>query len=267
MEVRMSTVLSPDGTEIAFDRLGDGPPVVLVGGAFQHRAFDPRTCALADLLARDHTVIHYDRRGRGSSTDTEPYAVQREVEDLGALIDDVGGSACVFGMSSGACLALEAVTEGLPITKLAAFEAPLIVDDTRPAVPEEYPDRLAALLAADRRGEAVELFLRVAAHAPPVVVATMREAPTWPGFEEVAHTLLYEEEILGDRSIPAGVAEIGIPTLVADGGASPAWLRNAAASLAHKIPAAEHRTLEGQTHAVDPRVLAPALVAFYAGRA
>ncbi|MEO8425181.1 MAG: alpha/beta hydrolase, partial [Actinomycetota bacterium] len=155
----MNTVTSKDGTTIAFDRYGEGPAIVPVGGAFQHRAIDPSTAHLAELLAPQFTVYHYDRRGRGGSGDTAPYAVEREIEDIDALIQEAGGSAFAFGMSSGAVLALEAAAHGLAITKLALYEPPFFVDDSRPPLPADYLERLTDLLANDRRGDAVELFM------------------------------------------------------------------------------------------------------------
>ena len=143
----METIVSKDGTTLAFDRSGQSAPVILVGGALQHRAIDPRTDQLAALLASHFTVFHYDRRGRGESGDTAPYAVEREVEDLDALIQAAGGSACVFGMSSGGVLALQAARR-LAVAKLAMYEPPLIVDDSRPPVPADYLPRLTQLLAA-----------------------------------------------------------------------------------------------------------------------
>ena len=152
----MEQVTSKDGTTIAFDRTGEGTPLILVGGAFQYRAIDQRTTELAELLARRFAVIHYDRRGRGDSGDTAPYAKEREVEDLGALVEEAGGSASVFAMSSGGALALDAASHGLDITKLALYEPPFIVDDGRPPLPEDYVTRLERLVSAGRRGAAVE---------------------------------------------------------------------------------------------------------------
>jgi pimeloyl-ACP methyl ester carboxylesterase len=154
----ISTVQSADGTTIAFDKLGEGPALVLVGGAFQHREADPRTGRIAELLAPRFSVYHYDRRGRGASGDTPPYAVDREIEDLDALIQAAGGSAFVFGMSSGAVLALDAART-LAISRLALYEPPFIVDDSRPPLPDDYVAQLDALLADGRRGAAVELFM------------------------------------------------------------------------------------------------------------
>src|SRR4051794_22264207 len=229
---QMSTVTSADGTTLGFDRRGDGPAVILVGGAFQYRAFDPRTGQLADLLAGRHTVVHYDRRGRGESGDTPPYAVEREVEDLDALIQAVGGSAALFGMSSGAALALDAVAAGLPVSRLAVYEAPFVVDGSRPPAPADYVAHLRALVAEGRRGDAVEYFLTAGAGVPAEIVGQMRHAPMWPGFEVVAHTLPYDAALMDGTTtggpLPADRwAAVKIPVLVGDGGASPASMGSA----------------------------------------
>jgi pimeloyl-ACP methyl ester carboxylesterase len=267
----MDTASSKDGTLIAFDRSGEGLALILVGGAFQHRAIDPSTARLAELLAPNHTVYHYDRRGRGESGDAATYAVEREFEDLDALIDEAGGSACVFGMSSGAALALGAAAFGLGITELALYEPPFVVDDTRPPLPAGYTERLSTLLATGRRGDAVELFMTEAVGVSADTVAPMRAAPIWQAFEGVAHTLPYDNAIMGDtlsgRPLPADRwASVTAPTLVIDGGASPAWARNAVQALVDVLPAARRRTLDGQTHQVDPEVLAPVLREFFAGQ-
>jgi pimeloyl-ACP methyl ester carboxylesterase len=263
-------VTSKDGTAIAFDRTGEGAPLVLVGGAFQHRAIDQRTTKLAELLARCFTVIHYDRRGRGDSGDTAPYAKEREVEDLGALIEEAGGEASVFAMSSGGALALDAASRGLPITKLALYEPPFIVDDSRPPLPESYVTRLERLVSAGRRGDAVEYFMTEAAGMPAEAVAPMREASFWPAFEAVAHTLAYDGAFVHDvsRGSPLPLARwdsVTAPTLVVDGGASPESVHSAAQALADVLPRARRRTLEGQTHDAAPEALAPVLEEFFAG--
>jgi pimeloyl-ACP methyl ester carboxylesterase len=258
----MRRVVSKDGTPIAFDRSGAGPAVILVCGASTTRAAN---APLAALLAPHFTVFNYDRRGRGDSGDTAPYAVEREIEDLDALIKEAGEVASVFGTSSGAILALEAAAHGLAITKLALWEPPFSVDDDGPRRHKEYATRLAELLAAGRRGDAVALFMKQVG-LPPEFVAQARNAPWWSATEDLAHTLAYDAAVMGDSAVPTErVASVTVPTLVLDGGASPAHLRNAARALADVLPRAQHRTLEGQTHAVDPEVLAPVLEAFFAG--
>lgn len=262
----MRTVTSSDGTAIAFERSGEGPAVILVDGALGSRASGPMG-PLAPLLAPHFTVFMYDRRGRGDSGDTAPHAVAREVEDLDALITAAGGSAFVYGISSGAALALEAAASGLAITKLALYEAPFIVDDSRPPVPADYVPHLIDLIAAGRRGDAVELFMTQAVGMPVEAVAPMRRAPRWPGLEAVAHTLVYDGTIMGDCSAPIErAASVTIPTLVMDGGASPVQMRNAAQAVAAALPSAQRRTLDGQTHDVAAAVLAPVLVEFFTAR-
>lgn len=261
----MKQVISKDGTAIAFDRSGKGPAIILVGGAFQHRAIDPRTAQLAALLAQHFTVFHYDRRGRGDSGDTQPYVVEREVEDLDTLIKEAGGSAFVFGMSSGAVLAIEAAARGLAITKLALYEPPFNAgDENARQASENYTRQLTALLTEGRRGDAVALAMTTWG-APAEAVAGMRQTPIWSLFASVAPTLAYDNAIMGDGSVPAErLASITVPTLVMDGGASPAFMHNAAQVVVHALPNAKLRTLEDQTHDVAPEVLAPVLEKFFA---
>ncbi len=263
----MEQVISRDGTKIAFERSGEGPPVILVGGAFNTRSFGPNG-GLAALLADHLTVINYDRRGRGGSGDTIPYAVEREVEDIEALIEAVGGSAYVYGISSGAALALEAANRGLGIDKLALYESPFVVDDSRPPVADDYLERLQKLVALDRRGEAIKLFMREGVGLPAVFVAMMRLMPAWSKLKAVAPTVVYDAAIVDDfqkgQPLPAGRWDsVTVPTLVTVGGKSPVWMRHAMRALADVLPNARHRTLEGQTHIVKPEALAPALVDFF----
>src|SRR5882672_11756454 len=189
-------VLSKDGTAIAFDRIGNGPPVILVDGALCYRGIG-QSGQLAELLAQHFTVFTYDRRGRGSSGDTAPYAVEREVEDIAALLSEAGGAAFVWGTSSGAVLALEAANRLSGIKKLALYEAPFIVDDTRPTTEDGW-DRISGAVAADRRSDAVKLFLKLAG-VPGFVRALMPlMIPMWLKLKAVAHTLPYDGAILRD---------------------------------------------------------------------
>lgn len=263
----MQTTTSRDRTTIAYERTGEGPALILVGGALSSRG---ASAPLAAPLAPRFTVYAYDRRGRGDSGDAQPYAAAREVEDIAALIQAAGGSAFVFGHSSGAVLALEAAAAGLPIAKLALYEPPFILDVSRPPVPAGYVARIRELVDAGRRGDAVAYFMTEAVGTPADVVAQMRGAPMWPGMEALAHTLAYDGAVMGDtmrgNPLPPGRWDTAtLPTLVLDGGASPAWIRDAARTLAATLPNAEHRTLPGQTHGADPAVLAPVLAAFFAG--
>ncbi|PRX46941.1 alpha-beta hydrolase superfamily lysophospholipase [Prauserella shujinwangii] len=257
-------VTSADGTVIAYDRAGTGPAVVLVHGAFTDRAH-PILRTVADALAPWFTVCNYDRRGRGGSGDTAPYAVEREIEDLAAVIAAAGGSAMVFGGSSGAALALTAAARLPAITKLALWEPPYHVDEGAPSLPGDFAERLETLVAGDRRGDAVELFLVEAAEVPPQVVAAMRAEPTWAQAEAVAHTLAYEAAVLGPaNALPTALlATVTQPTLVMAGDRSPGWLAAACRAVADGVPHARHRVLAGQTHAVAAEVLAPELLEFF----
>lgn len=264
----MSRVHSRDGTPIAFDRSGQGAPIILVDGALCYRSFGP-SGPLAALLAKRFTVFTYDRRGRGDSGDTAPWAVDLEVEDIAALIEEAGGAAFVYGVSSGAALALEAANRGLAIQKLALYEAPFIVDDSRPPLTEDHLGQVKQAIASDRRGDAVGLFMKMVG-APAVFVFLMRFMPAWSKLKAVAHTLVYDLTLVGEhqrsKPLPAGRwASVKAPTLVVAGGKSPAWMRHAMRALADVLPGAKHRTLEGQTHMVSPKALAPVLVEFFAG--
>ncbi|MGB8644891.1 MAG: alpha/beta hydrolase [Anaerolineae bacterium] len=250
----MSTVTSKDGTRIAFEQSGAGPAIILVVGAFNDRATG---APLARFLEPHFTVFNYDRRGRGDSGDTAPYAIEREIQDLQALIATAGGSAFVFGYSSGATLALRAAAQGLAISQLALYEPPPTGGKAGNLAP-----RLAELIAAGRRGDAVELFQTEAVGIPAAVVAQLRNAPFRPALEKMAHTLVYESTILG--ALPAGlVASVQAPTLVIDGAASPEVMRHAAQSLAEALPAGRYRTLDGQGHDIVPAVVAPVLQEFF----
>jgi Alpha/beta hydrolase family len=257
----MTTVTSNDGTTIAYDRSGEGPGVIVVGGALSTRASEAQ---VAEQLARSFSVITYDRRGRGDSGNGGRYAVAREVEDLDALIRAAGGSACVFGTSSGGNLALEAAAHGLPIAKLAVWEPNYLVDDSRPPLPADYVAHLNELVQAGRRGDAVEYFLTVATGMPADFVPAMREMPIWPGMEAVAHTLAYDGTIVAGFDLPAErMALVTAETLVLDGGQIP-WMTAGADALAGALPHARRRTLPGRQHNVAPDVIAPVLAEHFA---
>ncbi|MFJ1643774.1 alpha/beta fold hydrolase [Streptomyces sp. NPDC088258] len=257
----MCMVKSGDATPIAFRRSGEGPPVVLVGGAFSTAESE---APLARLLSPVFSVITYDRRGRGASGDTAPYAVEREIEDLAALLDAAGGNASVYGVSSGAALVLEAAMAGLPITQLALYEPPYVTDPADPRGTAAYRERLTALLARGLRDEAVELFLS-AVGATPAMIAGMRHSPMWPGLTAVAHTLAYDSAVLGRGPVPVErLSAVRTRAMVVDGGASPAALRDAARTTAKSLPRGRHRTLTGQLHEAAPQVLAPVLEEFFA---
>jgi pimeloyl-ACP methyl ester carboxylesterase len=261
----MSTVISSDGTKIAYEATGDGPPLVIVDGALCYRASGPSR-PLAAELASDFTVFTYDRRGRGESPNAE-FSPVREVEDIAALVKEAGGAAHVFGASSGAVLALEAANTGVGATKLAMYEPPLIVDDQHAPAPESTLADMRRLIAEDRRGDAVTAFLR-SVDVPGFAITMMHLLPAWKKLKGVAHTLpndlallagLRQGEPLPADRWPAAT----LPTLVADGGKSPTYMRNSAAAVASVLPNATYRTVPGQTHLVRAKALAPVLRDFF----
>jgi pimeloyl-ACP methyl ester carboxylesterase len=263
-------VVSRDGASIAYYRVGRGPAVVLVDGALCSRAMGPMA-KIATELAGSFTVFTYDRRGRGESTDAAPYAVAREVEDLRALLAEAGGSACALGISSGALLALTAAADGAPLTKLALYEAPIVVPMAGERAPLGMEARWAeidAAVAAGRRGDAVSAFLR-AVGVPGPVRAIMRVTPVWSRLTAVAHTLPYDgalaREVQRGQPLPEGRwAQVNVPALVLHGGRSPAWMQAGTRALAAALPRGEYRVLDGQTHDVRAKAIAPALKAFFA---
>src|SRR5215207_7858021 len=265
----MKTVTSKDGTIIAFDQFGSGSVVILVDGALQYRAFDQGMLPLAELLSQHFTVIHYDRRGRGDSTDSQPYELEREIEDIEAIIDEVGGSASLYGISSGAALAMHAaIKRGDKVKKLAMYEPPYNDDEAAQQIWNDYTKKLAELLAADRKGDAVGHFMMLVG-ASPEDVEGIRQTPMWPLWESIAPTLAYDHiAVLGeDGTVPVKqAARISVPVLVMNGGASFAFMHTTAVALADVMPMGQHRTLDGQTHEVAAEAIAPVLIEFFKGK-
>jgi pimeloyl-ACP methyl ester carboxylesterase len=264
----LTQVMSADGTLIAFEQMGAGRPLILVGGATCDAA---RMRPTAEHLARDFAVINYDRRGRGDSGDTLPYAVEREVEDLAALISRAGGRASVYGHSSGAGLALHAAAQGLPIDRLILHEPPYSPDiEEHRREAREYGEQLESILSKGRYGDAVELFFALVG-VPPEMIGEMRQGPGWAALEALAPTLAYDSAVMGDVSrggtVPADVAgRVTAPTLVLVGGASPEWMIDVGREVADAVQNGNHRVLEGQEHVVPPEILAPVVKEFLAGR-
>jgi pimeloyl-ACP methyl ester carboxylesterase len=261
----IDTLTSSDGTTIAFERLGSGPAVIVVGGQLADRALTRPT---AEELAQNFTVINYDRRGRGDSGDTAPYAVEREIEDLGALIAEVGGTASVYGHSSGAALALHAAAAGLPIAKLVLHEPPYTPegDEDRQHASRKEAEHIKTLLEEDRRGDAIEYLMRGIGMPPEMVEGVSRD----PRVVAMAHTMAYDSEIMGDISrggaVPTDLAgSVRTETLVLVGGASPAWMIDVGREVADALPNGRLSILEGQEHVVSPEVLMPVLEEFIVG--
>jgi pimeloyl-ACP methyl ester carboxylesterase len=263
------TVTSADGTVITADRSGQGHPAVCVDGAMSTRSLGPGKM-LAPHLADAFTVYTYDRRGRGDSGDAPHYEVQREIEDLAAVIAAAGDEAMVFGHSSGCVLALEAAHVGLPITHLALYEPPLVIDHTRPAVDEAWAQELHDLLAEGRRGQAIRRFMIDVARTPRFVPLLMSLTPMLKQITAVAHTLAYDTALLapyqtGEPSPLNRFADMRVPTRLLLGGKSPEWITNAAQGLEHVLPAGELTVLDGQTHMLKPKVTAPVVREFFTG--
>ena len=261
----MQTVTSKDGTTIAFDNSGSGPAVILVDGALGSRGFESGLGQLAALLSEQFTVYHYDRRGRGDSGDHQPYALEREIEDIEALIDHAGGSAFMYGISSGAALAMEAALKlGDKMKKLAMYEAPYNDDPQSRRNWVSYVNDIKGHIAAGRGDEAVLRFMMLVGMSPNDVPG-VREEPWFALLAAMGHTLLYDAAALGDQSaIPHDkAARVSAPTLVVDGSASFPSMHTAAEALAEAMPDGEQLTLDGQTHDVQPEVLAPLLIDFF----
>lgn len=263
----MQQVTSKDGTKIAYEKVGNGSVVILIEGATATRSASE---GLSKLLAPYFTVYYYDRRGRGDSTDTKPSSVEKEIEDIEALIDAAGGAAYLYGISSGGALALEATIKLQDkVKKLAVYEIPY--DDSEEGIKawHEYRTKLAEFIKANRPGDAVAVFMKFVG-VPDEMLEGMRQAPFWHSLEMIAPTLLYDAACLGtDRTVPTErAAKITAQTLIMDGGGSlklMPFMRASAETLAKAIPNAARKTLEGQTHDVDMNVLAPVLREFFKG--
>ena len=255
-------VTSKDGTKIAYETTGHGQVVILVLGALNSRKSG---ASLAKLLSRRFTVVSYDRRGRGDSTDTAPYSSQREIEDLASLMGALGGPVFLYGHSSGGALALQA-TLGLTkqVSKLAVYEVPYALDNDARKAASEYYSALKRLLRAGRNGDAVALFIRLVGVSDKQLQA-IRRMPMWGGLEKLAPTLAYDSQVLGEgHPLPtAQLSRVAIPTLVMHGGAGAPSMRGAAQAVSEAIPKAQLRTLAGQTHGVRPKALAPVLEEFF----
>jgi pimeloyl-ACP methyl ester carboxylesterase len=251
-------VRSADGTSIAVDRLGNGPPLVVVLGAFCDRL---TAKPLAALLESSYTVYAYDRRGRGDSEDGEKHAIEREVEDLDAVVAITGGAPYVYGHSSGGALALEAAARGVNMRKIAVYEPPYAGEDARL---QGFGDKLDDLVRSGRRGEAAESFLALAG-APPEVIEHIKASPGWDGMVALAHTLSRDIALGNGGAVPVDrIATVAAPTLAMAGGESYGWAHEAARTIASAAPDAHARSVQGQQHAPAHEVVASILKEFFA---
>jgi len=271
----MNTLTSKDGTRIAYEELGSGPPVVLVDGAFCGRTFGPMP-ALAKLLAPHFTVFHYDRRGRGGSSDTQPYAIERELEDLAAVFTLAASrsahrKAYLYGISSGAALALRGAGGGLPVDKLVVYEPPFALDGTRTPDPPDFRERIATFIERGDRDGAVKLFMKVVG-VPAFGIFFMRLMPNvWPKLRAVAHTLPYDFAALGETQtggampdeLVAKLRAISAPTLALVGGKSPPWMEHSVKRVAESIAGASADTVAGQDHNIAAAAIAPRLINYF----
>ena len=270
MDTVQKRVTSKDGTTIAFEELGVGPVIILVDAALADRSGSAK---LAKLLSEKFTVINYDRRGRGKSTDTQPYVIEREIEDIEALIDAAGETAYLFGSSSGSVLALDAANKLVSkVRGLIMYEPPFIIDGSRSPMPDEFANQVTKLVAADRRSDAVKLFFNKGMGIPAVFVTLMRLfMRDWSKMVEMAHTIPYDLAILAGtqsgKPLPVKRwASITAPTLVLTGGKSEAFFHKGAQALADILPNTQHRILKDQHHGsvvMAPKVIASELVEFF----
>lgn len=258
----MATVISKDGTQIAYDKLGSGLPLILVDGALCSRAFGPMP-KLAKIMSEHFTVFMYDRRGRNESGDTQPYAPEREVEDLEALINEAGGSAYVYGISSGAGLSLRAAAAGLNISKLALYEPPFEVPDEKDGAPKDVLQQLQTRVDEGRRGDTVKYFMKVVG-VPSFGIFMMTLFPIWKKLKAVAHTLPYDIQIMDGFKFPEEkVKSIKVPTLVSAGTKTSGAIKRSAKMLSEVISGAQLKMLDGQTHNVSEKAIAPVLIEFF----
>jgi pimeloyl-ACP methyl ester carboxylesterase len=263
----MSTTTSRDGTRIGYDKVGKGPTLIIVSGATQFRAFDSSQAALAKLLAPNFTVITYDRRGRGESTDTAPFAPAREIEDIAALVAAGGGRASLLGYSSGAVVALEAAVAGLPIDKVIMYEPPFVVSGSGfPPPPADYVETLDRFTAAGDRGGAAAYFMGTVG-MPPQAIEGARHSPMWPIMESIAPTIAYDGRFMFDAyytrgKFPERWRNVTVPVLVANGDASFPFMPSAADAVAAVLPNASRKVVPGQGHGPAPEAIVPVIREF-----
>jgi pimeloyl-ACP methyl ester carboxylesterase len=263
----MHTITSRDGTRIAYDVYGAGEPVILVEGALCGRHFGP-TNKLAAELGKHFRVYHYDRRARGDSGPSTDYSIERELEDLSALIAEAGGSASIIGFSSGACLAIEAAAAGLPIRHLAFYEPPYMVGPKARKVPQNFEAEVQQLVADGKNGDAVAYFMTKLIGMPSIFLLPMKFSKMWKQLTPQAPSLPFDMEAVNGFNPPIErMRRIAVPTLAINGDKTFPVIIDSTKLCADTIPGAGHVILPGQTHEVKAEAIAPELVRFFSGAA
>ncbi len=261
----MHTITSADGTRIAYDVYGAGEPIILVEGAFCGRHFGP-TAKLAAELGKHFRVYHYDRRARGDSGASTDYAIERELEDLSALIAEAGGSASLVGFSSGACLAIEAAAAGLPVKRLAFYEPPYMVGPKARKVPENFEGEVQQLVADGKYGDAVAYFMTKLIGMPSIFLIPMKFSKMWKEITPQAPSLPFDMEAVNGFEPPIErMRGITVPTLAIHGTKTFPVLVDSTTLCAQAVPGAGHAILPGQSHEVKAEAIAPELVRFFSG--
>ncbi len=263
----MAIVTSEDGTKIAYTSVGSGPALIIVCGATQFRAFDSSLAVLAGLLAPAHTVITYDRRGRGESGDTQPFSPQREIEDVAALVEIAGDGASLLGYSSGAVVALEAAAAGLPIARVILYEPPFVLPESGfPAPPADYVEQLNRMTASSDKDAAPAYFM-ASVGMPSQAIEGAKTSPMWPIMQSIGPTIAYDGQFMFDAYYTTGKfpdhwQRAKLPVLVVNGDASFPFMPAAADAVAKALPNASRKTLAGQDHGPKPEVMAPVIREF-----
>ncbi len=261
----MPATTSADGTTLAYDVYGEGEPVILVEGAFCGRHFGS-TSRLAAELGKSFRVFHYDRRARGDSSPSTDYRLERELEDLRAMLDVAGGSAGLVGFSSGACLVLEAAAHHLPLTRIAFYEPPYMVGPKARKVPATYREDVQRLVAAGRNGDAVAYFMTRLIGMPSIFLLPMKFSRMWSSIVPQASSLPFDMEAVNGFVPPAARLEgITVPALGLYGSKTMPVLVVSTRLCVDTIPGAELVVLPGQTHEVKAEAIAPTLVDFFSG--
>ena len=257
----MKMVTSKDGTTIAYESTGSGPSLIFIDPAGGYHGWRPMD-GLIPMLSSHFTVTTYDRRGRGHSTEVQPYSVEREIEDLKAVIDATGELAFLFGFSSGAVLSLLAAARGLPVRKVVALEPPLERYD-EPTPPSELELEVAALVAKGQRREAHAHFNR-ALGVPDEILEELSATLDWPQIEALTHTIVYDLTITRSLPMPE-LSSIQTPSLIINSMVTGDFMHNWTKDTADALPNGVHLTLDGEWHSVPPEILAPVMIAFFKG--